>query len=435
MFSDPQVRRLAVVRWISMAGTEASFFVGVWGRAAFELGASPRQLSLVMAMLALSGVIGATAGGILVDRFSPRRVLVVGELVVVPSTLALLVPQTVQQLALAVAVPNAAAMAVFAAVSTFPALLTRDGDRLARMNAAVEVASTGAFVAGPAAGAVLAATVGVQATFVANAATSVVAAALGLGLPATGVAPSSARPVARSVRTLTAGLRFAYRTPRLRFVLGIGTITWLAFGTFGALEPLYFRDVLNAGPSALGWVNAVFGVGLAIGATVLSRAPRRLTTLPVAVVLATAGGLGAVLYTATASLTLVPVAAVGWGAVLGVLLPTLRTLVQRETPVALIGRTMGVVQLHERTGDLLPLAVAPMLAVAVGVQPVLVGSGVVVALLAALMLPFAARLERGRSVATADGGQRVGPGAAGGDPVDPHAGPTTAGRTLTSTST
>jgi MFS family permease len=391
MLRDWEIRRLGLARLVSVAGAEAAFFVGIWGRAAFELDASAGQLALVVAVMGAGNLIGSVLGGLLVDRFGPRRVLLVGELVVIPSTLALILPSTLGQLTVAVALAGMASLVVHTAVTAFPAVLTSDPERLGRANAALEFASTGAFVVGPAAGAATAAIAGVDAVFVLDAVTSLLAVALCLALPERVAARSGER---LSWREVTAGVSFAYRRPRIRFVLSIGMLTWLSFGVFGALEPLFFREVLGSGPTTLGWVNSVFGLGLAIGTLLLGRAPARLGTLPVATLLAAGGGLGAVVYTGTASLAVVVVGAVGWGLVLGLLLPTLRTLVQLEVPPALVGRAMGAYQVHEHAGDLLPLVLAPPLAAAFGVQATLVGTGVVVFVLALALLPAGAGLER-----------------------------------------
>jgi MFS family permease len=391
MLRDREIRRLGLARLVSMAGAEAAFFVGIWGRAAFELDATAGGLALVIAVMGVGNLLGSVVGGLLVDRFGPRRVLLGGELIVVPSTLALILPSTLGQLTLAVALAGTASLVVHTAVSSFPAVLTADPERLGRANAALELAFTGAFVVGPAAGAAVAAVAGVDAVFVLDAATSLVAVALCLALPERVAARGGERLAWREV---TAGVSFAYRRPRIRFVLSIGMVTWLSFGAFGALEPLYFREVLGSGPATLGWVNSVFGMGLAIGTVVLGRVPTRLATVPVATLLAAAGGVGAVVYTGTANLAVVLVGAVGWGVVLGLLLPTLRTLVQLEVPQVLVGRTMGAYQVHEHAGDLLPLLLAPPLAAAYGVQAVLVGTGVAVLVLALGLLPAATRLER-----------------------------------------
>lgn len=393
MFRDRDVRRLALARLLSAAGAEGTFFVGIWGRAAFEMDAAPPQLALVMAVMGIAGLVGSTVSGALVDRYGPKRLLVAGEMLVVPSTLALMLPSTLPQLTATVALVSFASMVVFNAVASFPPTLTADPDRLSRANAALDVAFTGAFVIGPAGGALLSTVIGLQAVFVADAVTSVVAVAMCSGL-AQRVAYHAGDSAPLDWRELTAGLRYAYRRPRVRHVFTVGAVMWLSIGFFVALEPLYFRETLRVDAATLGWVNSVFGLGMACGALLLDRAPQRFATLPRITALAAAGGIGAMIYSGTASLAVVVVGAAVWGSLLGMLSPTIRTMVQVETPDDLIGRAMGAMQLHERAGDLTPLAVAPLLASAFGAQAVLIGSGLLVVLIALALVPGARRLER-----------------------------------------
>jgi predicted MFS family arabinose efflux permease len=205
------------------------------------------------------------------------------------------------------------------------------------------------------------------------------------------------RPAVRehtAFRELVEGLRFAASRANLRLLLQLGTISWLSFGAFAALEPLFFRDVLRVGPEAIGWVNTVFGLGLVAGTASLGKLPTRFVSARTAAVLTGAGGLGAFLYTGTDDLPIVVVGALYWGFVLGMLFPVLRSLVQLATPLRMQGRAAGILELTHNVGELVPLAFVPALAAAFGVQRVLVSSGVVLLVLAAVYYPLAAHSDR-----------------------------------------
>ncbi|MGH2820788.1 MAG: MFS transporter, partial [Actinomycetota bacterium] len=169
---------------------------------------------------------------------------------------------------------------------------------------------------------------------------------------------------------------------------------WLSFGAFAALEPLFYRDVLEVGPETLGWVNALFGIGILGGSVLLGRLPRRIVCARTAAVGAMGSGLGAVAYAGTDVLATVVVGAVCWGVVLGVLFPLLRTLIQLDTPDHLTGRVLGATNVTGQLGELLPLTFVPALAAASGVQTVLVGSGACLLAVAALGLREAGRVDR-----------------------------------------
>jgi len=101
MLSDRNVRAVVLARFVSRVGGEAAFFVGIWGKAAFELEATPAQLAAVMAALGVASLIGASIAGVLVDRFDPRRVVIWGELAFVPAALALVFTDTIPSMVVA----------------------------------------------------------------------------------------------------------------------------------------------------------------------------------------------------------------------------------------------------------------------------------------------------------------------------------------------
>jgi MFS family permease len=385
------VNLVVAARFVSRAGGEAAFFVGIWGKAAYEFSANPRQLAAVMAALGVSVLMGSAISGVLVDRFGPRKVLMLGEVLFVPATLAVLLAQDITQLVLFAALLGLFEAPVLTAIGSFAPYLTDDPQELDRINGRIEAAGMAAFVAGPALGALIVRYTTVDWVFVADALTSVVAVGL-----VSFVAIRRVRRAARSSawRQLREGFSYSYRIRRLRFYLLLGTALWFTFGSFGALEPLYFRDVLGVSIEALGWVNTVFGGGLVVGSLLLARLPGAVKSARGAVALAGLNAIGILLYVGTDRLQVVVAGAVVWGLLIGALVPLLRTLIHLESPEPLIGRISGTVQVHSTAGELLPLALAPVLAAAWGVQPVLVGAGAFLGLVALLSYREAVALDQ-----------------------------------------
>jgi predicted MFS family arabinose efflux permease len=396
MWSDRNVRRLVFARFISRVGGEAAFFVGIWGKAAFTLGATPGELAMVMGALGVASLIGASVAGVLIDRFDPRRVLLWGEIVFIPAALAVVFADTIPWLVVTTFLLGLVGAPVFTAISSFAPFLTDDEDELARINGLIEAGAWAAFVLGPAAGAVIAATVGVDGIFVLDAVTSAIGAALVFGV--------EIRPTVRAERVgsgfgeLRDGFRFAYGHDRLRFYIWLGSSVWLLFGFFSALEPLFFRDVVGVEVEVLGWVNSIFGLGLVAGTWVSSKIPGRLRTARTLAFLVGLNALGVVAYVGTGILPVVMTAGVVWGVVIGAMVPLHRTLIQVNTPEPLVGRIMGVNHMHSEVGHLIPLTFAPALAGVFGVQTTMLGSGLVAAAAAILFWPGATRLDRTRVV-------------------------------------
>jgi MFS transporter, DHA3 family, macrolide efflux protein len=396
MLSDPSVRNLVLARFISRVGGEAAFFVGIWGKAAFTLDATPGELAFVMGALGVASLISTSVAGVLIDRFDPRRVLLWGEIFFIPAVLSMILADTIPLLVVTSFLLGLVGAPVFTAISSFAPFLTDDEDELARINGVIEAAAWAAFVIGPAAGAVIAASVGVDGIFVLDAATSAIGAALVVRVRIRPAAKVEA--VGSGWRELRDGFSFAYGHHRLRFYIWLGSSVWLLFGFFSALEPLFFRDVVGVEVETLGWVNSIFGLGLVAGTWLSARIPGRLRTARTLTALVGLNALGVVAYVGTGRLPVVMTAGVVWGVIIGAMVPLHRTLIQVNTPEPLVGRIMGVNHMHAEVGHLIPLTFAPALAATFGVQSTMLASGLVVAAAAMLFWPGAVRLDRTREV-------------------------------------
>ncbi|HEY5506993.1 MAG TPA: MFS transporter [Coriobacteriia bacterium] len=386
--------RVAAARFISRAGGEAAFFVGIWGMAAYEFHATPVQIAILMGVLSVSSMLGTVLSGVLVDRYGARRVLMVAEAFFVPITLAFIFPSGLGQLTVLAGLLGLFGAPVMTAAASFAPFLADETTPLATVNAWVEGATNTSFIIGPALGAVLVKFVGLNAIWVFDAFTSLIAVVLvwrvTLRPAEKPVAAARQRPLAE----LREGLRYTYSHRELRYPILLGTAMWLGFGAFGALEPLFYRDVLLTGKETIGWVNALFGVGMVGGAWLFTKLPARFTSARTLALASSLVGLGALMYVGTKLLPVVAVGAVVWGLFIGVADVLLRTLTQAASPDELIGRVAGTAQMHRQAGELLPLAVAPMLAAMFGVQATLMAGGLVLSVVALLTLWEARAVDR-----------------------------------------
>jgi DHA3 family macrolide efflux protein-like MFS transporter len=385
-----QVNQVALARFISRTGGEAAFFVGIWGKASFEFNASPTELAWVMAALGVASLIGSAGAGLAVDRLGPRRVLILGELAFIPAVLAVPLANSIPAFAVLVFFTGLLSAPVYTAVASIAPFLTSDPTRLSHINSRIETGTWAAFIAGPAAGALLADLVSLDSIFILDAATSLIGAML--------VIPIKLRPpVAQERRSgflteLVSGIRYAASQPSLRFMLVAGTSVWLAYGAFNSLEPLFYREVLNTGPATLGWMNSLFGVGMVAGTLLGPRLPSfwwRPKALPILVAL---NGVAGVIYVSTDRLGVVAIGAFSWGSVIGILYPVYRTLVQYATPDHLMGRVQGASQMLSDVLRLVPLLFVPALAVDFGIQAILVANVASLALLGVALIPWSRRI-------------------------------------------
>lgn len=393
MFKNRDLMRVVAARFISRAGGEAAFFIGVWGTAAYRFHATALQIAALMGTMAIARIVGTLISGVLIDRYDARRVLVAAEAVFVPVALSFIFATGMGQLTVLAGLLGLFGAPVFTAAASFAPFIASEQTPLETVNAWIEGAGSTSFVIGPALGAVLYSIVGINAIWVFDALTSLVAVVLVWRVsPRAAARPKHERRDAFG--EIREGLRYTYTTRVLRYPILIGTVTWLGFGAFGALEPLFYRDVLHTGVATIGWVNTLFGLGVVGGAWLFTKLPARMTTSRGLAFLSAGVGLGALLYVGTRSLAVVAIGALVWGTVIGIVDVLLRTLIQSASPDHLVGRIAGVSLMHHDAGELLPLAVSPVLAAAFGVQAVLIGGGIALFVVALLSLPEAIAVDR-----------------------------------------
>jgi len=390
------LRRVIAARFISRTGGEAAFFVGIWGKAAYEFDGSAGEIAWVIAALGIGGLIGSSVAGVFIDRFDPRRVLIVSEIAFVPVALSLILVSGIGSLVAASLLLGLVSTPTYTAIASFPPFMTSNEDELSKANAMVETAGMAALISGTAAGAALAAWVDINTIFMLDAATSLIAVGLVLRVRLHKASSDEKSERGQGLAELRAGFRYSFAHPRLRFYLLAGAIVWTLFGVFSAIEPLFYRDVLERGPETIGWVNTLFGIGLVAGTVTVSRLPSKWRSARTVLVLMAANGLGTLLYVGTSDLRVVVAGGMIWGFIIGLYAPIVRTMLHVNSPESMIGRVTGVSQVLAEVGKLFPLMFAPTLAAVMGVQGTLIGSGLLLAVVAAAGWGVASGLDRTR---------------------------------------
>jgi len=394
VFARPDILRVTLARFIARMGGEAAFFIGVWGMAAYQFDADARQIAVLMAVLSVSMMVGSALAGALVDRYGPRSVLSGAQFFYIPAVIACTFTTNMTQLVAAAALLGLTSGPIMTSTGSFGAYLHGDGVPIEKVNALIEGAGALSFIVGPGLGAIVAKTWSIDAVFYVDALCTAIGAVL--------VWPVATPPHPRegdhhAGREIIEGLRISYGLRSVRYYVLMGTLVWFSFGAFGALEPLFYRDVVGVGVEMIGYMNSLFGIGIAFGAWMLTRLPSKLDSARGLAVGAGLMGACSVLYVGTSSLAVIAVGALLWGAVIGAVEPLLRTLMQTDAPPQFVGRVMGTAQVHRHAGEIVPLALAPGLAAAFGVQPVMIAGGLVASAIALLTLPLAASIDRGRT--------------------------------------
>jgi predicted MFS family arabinose efflux permease len=375
-----------------------AFFVAVEGEAVFRFGATPGELGTLIASYSLTFIAASTTFGLVADRWSPKRLLVLAQAGAVVFLFIASRATSLEWLYAASALFGLAEAAVFPARGALVPLLV-DEDRLVQANGMMGVAWQVPLVIGPALAAVVVRTIGPDGPYF------LAMAAVALSLPLYGLVPDRRGERGERAETFVAdlvgGFREAWRTPVLRSLILLATGAYLLLGMVITLETLYVKDVLGRGLDFLGLAWSLTGAGAALGSLGLVALRHGVGREHVLVALGLlAGGIGYLAYIGTDSAVVCLVGGFVFGAGFTFFSSPSQALIQRVA--AQPGKVTAVYAMLSEGG---PLAAAVGVAVLGGlvvVQPWLVVSGVLFTALGLVSLPGARR--RGEVAATVRGG-------------------------------
>ena len=331
------VRRLAVARCISVAGSMAAY------TALIDLvyrRTHGSTLYLSATILLTIGAVGLLepVGGVLADRFDRKRVLIWSDLVSAALFVLLAFVHAPWQL-LAVALLTALAETPFRAgsVASVPNLVG-DDDLIAKANGWIGVGSNLGITLGPAAGGVLVGWLGAGPVFVLNAASFVVSAALVWSIHARFSGEEQ-----EAVREEEGGFAAGFRFIRRDRVLLVVTLSWMVLLLGMGLGIVSDRPVaahFEAGAVGFGVMLGLFGLGSVVGSWAASRidAGQEPPTLVLGFVVAGVSGI---------AIALAPVFAVvlaanfTWGLGDAVTVVAEQGIIQRRTPDAVRSRVVA----------------------------------------------------------------------------------------------
>ncbi|WP_405619109.1 MFS transporter [Streptomyces sp. NBC_01508] len=385
----PAHRDANVLRWIaaytmSMVGDSVYFMALAWSAAR---SGSPTQAGVVLAVGAVPRAVLMLGGGVLADRWGPRRVVIGSDaarcLVILGIAATLLLTAPGLWPLIAVALVFGALDALFLpAVGALPPRITTHG-QLARVQGLRGLGARVANVTGGPLGGLLVAFGGPAAAFAVAGALFAVSLVLLIAvrmtpLPAhTGTGTDDAAVGAGPWRELTDGLRYIRR----HRVLGPLMLV-IALCELGFVGPLNLGLVLLAqergwGAGGMGWIVGAFGTGAGAASLLLAvraRLPRAGLVLCLSVV-AGALAIGAVAFVPTVALAAVAGLCVGLLAGLGGGL--CGALTQTVTEPGYLGRVTSV-------ATLFTLGIAPLSYPVTGAAVGLWGTGPVFAVSAAV---------------------------------------------------
>ncbi|MGE5813325.1 MAG: MFS transporter [Acidobacteriota bacterium] len=342
------MRRIWYAQIISLVGDFLALFA-VISVATFRMHATPAQVSGVQIAYMLPLAFLGPLSGVFVDRWRLKPTLVASDLIRAGFVILLVLSSALWQMYLVLIALSAVSSFFMPAQSvTIRAHVPPNG--LLAANALMQMAMMGVRIIGPLAAGVLVAALGADICYVLDGISFVASACL-IGTVAIvrpvqplRAADSAARSKVHALlHDMSQGLRFILGHAALLFVVMAMAAGLFTIGCFGPLIAVYVRESLHETAAVFGVVSAMVGVGMLIGTQLMRRIATRMShdrmvlggLAGIGVSLLVLGGIPHVVATGAATFLM------GF-AFSGVIVPA-QTLLQRETPHALMGRISSTV--------------------------------------------------------------------------------------------
>jgi MFS family permease len=367
------MRRLWYAQIVSLLGDFLALFA-VISVVSFKLHGSPAQVTGVQISYMLPLALLGPISGVFVDRWPLKPTLVSSDLLRAGLVALLFFSTALWQIYLVLAALSCVSSFFGPAQSvTIRNHVPTEG--LLSANALMQLAMMGVRVIGPAAAGALVAAFGATICYTLDVASFLASAAL-IGSVAIMRPPSAPRGVSSNSRVgavlheMGEGMRFISHHAALSFVVLAMAASLFTIGCFGPLIAVYVREWLHASSGVFGIVSAMVGLGMLAGTPAVRRLAAQMSNSTLVLIGLAGIGVGALLLGAV---PWIPVALTGTftlGFTFAAIIVPAQTLMQRETPHALMGRISSTVMSVVFFAQLLGLVLSGVLAQILGVRAV-----------------------------------------------------------------
>jgi MFS family permease len=242
-------------------------------------------------------------------------------------------------------------------------------------------------ILGPAVAAFLVASFGAASCYLADSVSFIGSALLIFSvafLPAAKTPIQQASGLARVWLDMKQGINFIIHHAGLLFVILALACGMFVIGCFGPLIAVYVRDDLHASTQVFGIASALIGVGMLLGVNALAAFAKnaKSATLVYAALAGIGLGLLILAFASHVWTTFLGTLVIGF-AVAGIIIPS-QTMIQQETPQALMGRVGSTVMSLVFTAQISGLVLSGILANSLGVREVFIGCAILLGLLIAV---------------------------------------------------
>lgn len=366
------MRRVWYAQVVSLLGDFLALFA-VISVVTYKMQGTPQQVTGVQIAYMLPLAVLGPLSGVFVDRWPVKPTLIASDLIRAALVLLLFVATSMTHIYLVLAALSCVS-SFFAPAQSVTIRSHVPPNGLISANALMQMAMMGTRVVGPAAAGALVSAFGARICYAIDFVTFLLSAAFigSVGIlrppaPADARRDSANSRVHAIVRDMGDGMRFIFHHAAISFVVMAMAAGMFVIGCFGPLIAIYVRESLDAGSGIFGIVSAMVGLGMMLGMPVVRRLSGRLANTTLVLGGLAGVGLGALLLGALPWVPMSMLACFTLGFTFaGVIVPA-QTLMQSETPAALMGRisstTMSVVLFAQLVGLVLSGVLADLFGV------------------------------------------------------------------------
>jgi len=375
------VRRLWLAQLVSIFGDFLAIFA-VFSLVTFQLHGTPTQVTMILVAYLLPLAVVSPLAGVFVDQWNVKWTMITSDLLRGVLVLALLFVRDLNAIyAIFLALSTVSAFFVPAQSVAVRALAPTAG--LLAVNGLMSQAVQGSQIVSPAIAGLLVQWFGANACFLLDSFSFFFSAAMVMTLTIHR-APSPTAAASSVLSSMRQGYSFIFTHGAISFVILAMTAGMFAVRCFGALLSVYVRDVLLSNAALFGTLNSLIGIGMITGTQFLHRVASRVPQ-QFLVIYGLGGMGGAVLITALfgrVATTAIGMLGLGFGAAF-IIVPS-QTLLQQETPHALLGRVMSSLMSLLAMSQVLAMFVAGPVAQQLGIRQLYFGSAALLGVIGAV---------------------------------------------------
>lgn len=341
----PAFRRLWLAQLVSLFGDFLALFA-VLSVASFKLHATPRQITMITVAFLIPFAFIGPLSGVFVDRWDVKRTMITSDLLRAGLALLLVFVGNLYGIyAILMALSIVSTFFVPAQSVTLRTLVPPHG--LLAANALMQQALQVVRIVSPALAGALVGWFGASICYYVDTSSFLFSAAMIAPLVIRRAQTEPAKPGQNSVRGVVTdfgtGTKFIFTHANISFVIIAITAGMFAISCFGPLLAVFVRDQLKADEVTFGIINALLGVGMIVCTLLINKFARHRAQTFMVIEGLLAIGLSVVVMAAFRNVTMAGVGMFGVGIGSALIMIPSQTLIQRETPLPMVGRVSSSV--------------------------------------------------------------------------------------------